>query len=90
MRFRNNNDLHGFVEELLEFLRSQQEIDLADLLAHANRFLSVSSTDYLNEVELALTRVLVLMPKCVSAEREDEIRQVIRQIGETFESARGA
>jgi|WetSurMetagenome_2_1015567.scaffolds.fasta_scaffold1335449_1 hypothetical protein len=89
MRFRNNDDLHVFVEELLEFLRSRQEIDLADLLARANRYLSVSPAEHLSEVELALTRVLVLMPKSVSGEREDEIRQVVRQIGESFDSTRG-
>jgi hypothetical protein len=88
MRLRNNDDLRRFVEELLEFLRSRQEIDLADLLARANRYLSVSAAEHLNEVELALTRVLVLGPKCVSGEREDEIRQVVRQIGEGFNSAR--
>jgi hypothetical protein len=84
MRFRNNNDLHGFVEELLEFLRSRKEIDLADLLARANRYLFVSPADHLNEVDLALKRVLVLRPRSVSGEREDEIRQVIRQIAESF------
>jgi len=89
MHFRNNNDLQGFVEELLEFLRSRQEIELADLLAQANRYLSVSATEHLNEVDLALKRVLVRGPRCVSGEREDEIRQVIRQIGESFDSARG-
>ena len=90
MRFRNNDDLHGFVEELLEFLRSRQEVDLADLLARANRYLSVSPAEHLNEVDLALTRVLVLRPKSVSGEREDEIRQVVRQIAESFDSAGGA
>jgi hypothetical protein len=90
MRFRNNNDLHEFVEELLGFLRSRQEIDLADLLARANRYISVSAADHLNEVDLALKRVLVLRPKSVSGEREDEIRQVVRQIAETFDSVGGA
>jgi hypothetical protein len=89
MRFRNNRDLHAFVEELLEFLRSRKEIDLADLLARANRYLSVSPADHLNEVDLALKRVLVLRPKSVSGEREDEIRQVIRQIAESFGSVGG-
>ena len=89
MSFRNNNDLHGFVEELLEFLRSRQEIDLADLLARANRYLSVSPADHLNEVDLALKRVLVLRPTSVSGEREDEIRQVIRHIAESFDSVGG-
>jgi hypothetical protein len=90
MRFRNNNDLHEFVEELLGFLRSRQEIDLADLLARANRYISVSAADHLNEVDLALKRVLVLRPKSVSGEREDDIRQVVRQIAETFDSVGGA
>jgi hypothetical protein len=89
-RFRNNNDLHGFVEELLGFLRSRQEIELADLLAHANRYLSVSPAEHLNEVDLALKRVLVRRPKSVSGEREDEIRQVVRQIAESFDSVDGA
>ena len=74
MRFRNNDDLHEFVEELLEFLRSRQEIDLADLLSHANRYLSVSPAEHLIEVDLALKRVLVLMPKSISGEREDLYR----------------
>jgi len=90
MRFRNNNDLHEFVEELLSFLRSRQEIELADLLARANRYISVSDADHLNEVDLALKRVLVVRPKSVSGEREDEIRQVVRQIAETFDSVGGA
>ena len=89
MRFRNNNDLHEFVEELLGFLRSRQEIDLADLLARANRYISVSAADHLNEVDLALKRVLVLRPKSVSGEREDEIREVVRQIAESFDSVGG-
>ena len=90
MRFRNNNDLHRFVEELLGFLRSRQEIELADLLARANRYLSVSPAEHLNEVDLALKRVLVLRPQSVSGEREDEIRQVVRQIAESFGSVGGA
>jgi hypothetical protein len=90
MRFRNNNDLHEFVEELLRFLRSRQEIELADLLARANRYISVSDADHLNEVDLALKRVLVVRPKSVSGEREDEIRQVVRQIAEDFDSVGGA
>ena len=90
MRFRNNDDLREFVEELMVFLRSRQEVDLADLLARANRYLSVSPAEHLNEVDLALTRVLVLRPMCVSGEREDEIRQVVRQIAEGFASAGGA
>jgi hypothetical protein len=90
MHFRNNNDLRGFVEELQGFLRSREEIDLADLLARANRYISVSAADHLNEVELALKRVLVVRPKSVSGEREDEIRQVVRQIGESFDSVGGA
>jgi hypothetical protein len=90
MRFRNNNDLHEFVEELLSFLRSRQEIELADLLARANRYISVSDADHLNEVDLALKRVLVVRPKSVSGEREDEIRQVVRQIADDFDSVGGA
>ena len=90
MRFRNNNELHEFVEELLGFLRSRQEIDLADLLARANRYISVSAADHLNEVDLALKRVLVVRPKSVSGEREDEIGQVIQQIAESFGSVEGA
>ena len=90
MRFRNNNDLHEFVEELLSFLRSRQEIELADLLARANRYISVSAADHLNEVDLALKRVLVVRPKSVSGEREDEIRQVVRQIADDFDSVGGA
>jgi hypothetical protein len=90
MRFSNNNELHEFVEELLGFLRSRQEIELADLLARANRYISVSEADHLNEVDLALKRVLVVRPKSVSGEREDEIRQVVRQISESFDSVNGA
>lgn len=82
--------MHEFVEELLGFLRSRQEIDLADLLARANRYISVSAADHLNEVDLALKRVLVVRPKSVSGEREDEIRQVVRQIAESFDSVGGA
>jgi len=82
--------LHEFVEELQGFLRSRQEIELADLLARANRYISVSEADHLNEVDLALKRVLVVRPKSVSGEREDEIRQVVQQIGEAFDSVGGA
>jgi hypothetical protein len=84
MRFRDNKDLHGFVEELMLFLRSRSEDDLADLLARANRYISVSRMEHLGEVDLALGRVLVVGPSCVSGEREDEIQQVVRQIAEEF------
>jgi hypothetical protein len=90
MPFRNNNDLHVFAEELLEFLRSIQELDLADQLSHANRFISGSPSEFLNEIHLALRSVLLLKPKALSAEREDEIRQAIRQIDEAFHSNGGA
>ena len=86
IRFRNNGDLHAFVEELRGFLLSRHEVDLADLLARANRYFSVSPAEHRNEVDLALTRVLVLRPKSISGEREDEIRQVIQQISESFGS----
>lgn len=90
MRFRNNRDLHTFTEELLEFLRSTKEVDLADQLAHANRFISGSPPEFLNEVHLALRNVLSFKPKVLSAEREDEIRQAIVQIDEAFRSTGGA
>lgn len=90
MRFRNNGDLSAFTEELLEFLRSIQEIDLADQLAHARRFKSGSPSEFLNEVHLALRNVLSFKPDALSAEREDEIRQAIRQIDDAFRSTGGA
>jgi len=87
--FRNNRDLHAFAEELLGFLRSTREVDLADQLARANRFISVSPPEFLNEVHLALKKVLSLKPKALSAEREAEIREAIRQIDEAFHSTGG-
>lgn len=90
MPFRSNDDLLMFAQELLEFLRSAQEIDLADQLVHANRFISGSPSEFLNEVHLALRNVLVFRPRALSAEREDEIRQAIRQIDEVFRSTGGA
>ncbi len=88
--FRNNRDLFSFTEELLEFLRSTKEVDLADKLAHANRFISGSPSEFLNEVHLALRNVLSFRPKALSAEREDEIHQAILQIDEAFRSNGGA
>jgi len=90
MPFRNNSDLCVFAEELLEFLRSLQEVDLADQLAHANRLISGSPAEFLNEIHLALRNVLLFKPKALSAEREEEIRQAIRQIDEAFRSTGGA
>lgn len=90
MRFRNNRDLFAFTEELLAFLRSIQEVDLADQLSHANRFISGHPSEFLNEVHLALRNVLLFKPSALSAEREDEIRQAIGQIDEAFRSTGGA
>jgi hypothetical protein len=90
MAFRNNRDLFVFNEELLEFLWSIREVDLADQLAHANRFISGSPSEFLNEVHLALRNVLSSRPKALSAEREDEIHQAIRQIDYAFRSNGGA
>ncbi len=90
MHFRNNSDLFTFVAELLEFLRSIREADLAEQLAHANRFISGSPSEFLNEVYVALRNVLLFKPKALSAEREDEIRQAMRQIDEVFRATGGA
>ena len=84
MVFRTNRDLHVFVEELRDFLISAQELDLADQLAHANRFITGSPSEFLNEVHLALRNVLTLRPAVLSAEREDEIRQALGRIDTTF------
>jgi len=89
MRFRNNRDLYTFTKELLEFLRSAEEVDIADQLAHANRFITGSPPEFLNEVHLALRNVLSSKPRALSAEREDEIRQAIIQIDEAFHSTGG-
>ena len=89
-QFRNNDDLFVFIKELLEFLRSTRDDDLADQLAHANRFISGSPSEFLNEVHLALRNVLTFKPNAVSAEREDEIRQAIRQIDDAFRLTGGA
>ncbi len=89
MPFRDNRDLLVFAEELLEFLRASREVDLADQLARANRFASGSSSEFLNEVHLALKNVLLFKPGTLSAEREDEIRQVMAQIDEVFRSNGG-
>ena len=90
MPFRNNRDLYVFTEELLEFLRSAREVDLADQLAHANRFISGSPPEFLNEVHLALRNVLSFKPDTLSGEREEEIRQAICQIDKAFRSTGGA
>lgn len=90
MAFRNNRDLFAFTEELLAFLRSSGEIDLADQVAHAGRFITGSSVEFLNEVHLALKNVLISGPAAVSAEREDEIRDAIRQIDQAFKLNGGA
>ena len=89
MRFRSNTDLLVFIEELLQFLVSTNETDLADQVAHASRFISGSPSEFLNEVHLALRNVLSARLKALSGEREDEIRQAIRQIDETFRSTGG-
>ena len=90
MPLRDNNDLFAFAEELSEFLRSTHELDLADQLAHAQRFISGAPSEFLNEVHLALRNVLSAKPKDLSAEREDEIRQAIHQIDEAFRLTGGA
>jgi hypothetical protein len=90
MEFRNNRDLFVFNEELLEFLRSIRMDDLADQLEHANRFISGSPSEFLNEVHLALRNVLSFKPKVLSGEREDEIRQAIGQIDDAFRTTGGA
>ena len=78
MRFRNNRDLHVFTEELLEFLRSKEEVDLADQLSHANRFISGSPPEFLNEVHLVLRNVLSFKPKALRAYPETRMaRNVI-------------
>ena len=81
---RNSRDLLAFVEDLIEHLRSQRVPELVDRLARTNRYVGVSSVEYYNEVELALKAVLSYQRKVMSAEREDEISQTIRQIDETF------
>ncbi len=88
--FRDNNDLLAFTEELMEFLRVKGEADLADQFVHANRFIHGSASEFLTEVYLALRNVLLRKPKVLSGEREDEIRQAIRQIDDTFRLTGGA
>ena len=83
---RNSRDLLAFVEELIEYLQSEREQGLVDRLAQTNRYVSVSSVEYYNEVELALKAVLSHRRRVLSAEREDEVLQTIRQIDETFRS----
>ena len=90
MAFRNNRDLFVFIEELLEFLRSIRKDDLADQLQHANRFISGSASEFLNEAHLALRNVLSFRPEALSAEREDEIHYAIRQIDDAFRTTGGA
>ena len=82
--FRTNRELFAFVEELMEYLQSKQELDLVDRLTHANRFVTMVSSEYLNEVDLALKEVLSAKLKHLSAEREEEIRQTSRQIDQAF------
>ena len=84
MQLRTDRDLLSFMEELMEYLRTRQELDLADLLGHANRYREVSTEEYLNEAELALKSVLNHRRRVLSGEREDEIRQVVLQIDEWF------
>lgn len=84
--FRNDRDLLAFVEDLIEYLQSQRQQDLVDRLAQTSRFRAVSSVEYYNEVELALKAVLSDRRRVLSAEREDEVRQTIKQIDEAFRS----
>ena len=83
---RNSRELLAFVEELIEYLQSEREPGLVDRLAQTNRYITVSSVEYYNEVELALKAVLSHRRRVLSAEREDEVLQTIRQIDETFRS----
>jgi hypothetical protein len=84
MRDTSGRELHAFVEELMDFLRTAGELDLVDRLAHANRFAGFSRAEHLNEVELALRQVLVHRPAALSAEREREIQAVTDQIVDAF------
>ena len=83
---RNSRDLLLFVEELIEYLESERVPELVDRLAQTNRHFGVSSVEYYNEVELALKVVFSHRRRVLSAEREDEVLQTIRQIDETFRS----
>ncbi len=87
--FRSDEELSAFVEELLEYFRQKEHVELVDHLAHARRFRSISSSEFLNEVDLALRYVLSHRPKDLSAEREDEIRQTVRRIDDAFRSGGG-
>jgi len=88
--FRDNDDLFAFVEELRDFLGSVGAVDLTDQLVRTNRFISGPPSEYLHEVYLALKQVLLSPPPALSGEREDEIRQAVRQIDDTFRDAAGA
>jgi hypothetical protein len=85
---RSSRDLLAFVEELIEYLKSEREPGLVDRLAQTNRYFTVSSAEYYNEVELALKAVLTHRRRVLSGEREEEVLQTIRQIDETFRSRR--
>ena len=90
MNVTKARELHRFVEELLDFLRSAGEVELVDALLHANRFVTLSSAEHLNEVDLALRKVLLRRPSSLSAEREREILAVTSQIEEAFRSGLGS
>jgi hypothetical protein len=85
---RSSRELLAFIEELIEHLQSERVPELVDRLTQANRYISVSSAEYYNEVELALKAVLSHRRTVLSAEREDEVLQTISQIDETFRSRR--
>jgi len=89
-RFRNNNELYAFSRELIDFLHSVREADLADQVSHASRFISGSPSEFLNEVHLALRNVLSARLPALSAEREEEIRQALQQIDDEFRATGGA
>ena len=83
---RSSRDVLAFVEELIDYLRSERVPELVDRLARTKRYIAVSYAEYYNEVELALKAVLSHRRKVLSAEREDEVLQTISQIDETFRS----
>lgn len=86
----NNNDLFIYLQFLAKELKENEQNSLAEEVISASCFATGSASEFLNEAQITLMKILNTSPPPLSSKQLREVKSVIMQIEEAFRKIGGA
>lgn len=86
----DNSELLTYLQLVADQLEKNNQNDLADEVVFATRFAIGSASEFLNEAQMILEKILNTSPSPLPSNQLNEMKSVIAQIEEAFRKIGGA